>query len=280
MSSITIKASLNDEMRRLTVCNGTELTQLRAILAARFEIPDAFALKWIDEDGDAVTIANHDDLTEALATSGGKLRLLLSTHTTTLPAPATPPAPAAANAANQPLPCNALKGLLGGLMANLATELPKIAATAKDAAEKAQKAAKEAGDKASQASQAHPGKTVHLGVTCDVTGQSPIVGTRYHKKNEDYDLCEDAFQKLSEEEKAAYEALDRPSMVGFNLGALPGGLPAGLPAGFPGGLPAGFPAGLPAGFPAGLPLVSLLEWTASCRTVSCRMASRLCMRPR
>lgn len=32
--------------------------------------------------------------------------------------------------------------------------------------------------------------TVHHGYTCDVTGMSPIVGTRWHKRGANYDLCD------------------------------------------------------------------------------------------
>jgi len=48
---------------------------------------------------------------------------------------------------------------------------------------------------------------VHFGFTCDASEMSPIVGTRYHKKGYDYDLCEKEFQKLPECEKAKYEAI-------------------------------------------------------------------------
>lgn len=53
---------------------------------------------------------------------------------------------------------------------------------------------------------------LHTHVICDVTNQNPIVGVRYHKVGEDYDLCDSAFAKLSEEEKAKYEIIERPGM--------------------------------------------------------------------
>ena len=37
---------------------------------------------------------------------------------------------------------------------------------------------------------ASPASTVHTGVTCDASGMHPIVGPRYHKIAEDFDLCE------------------------------------------------------------------------------------------
>jgi hypothetical protein len=54
----------------------------------------------------------------------------------------------------------------------------------------------------------HP--VVHHGVTCDASGMSPIIGTRYHKLGEDYDLCEAEFAKLTEADKSLYEKIDQP----------------------------------------------------------------------
>ena len=39
---------------------------------------------------------------------------------------------------------------------------------------------------------------------------SPIVGTRYHKSGQDYDLCEAEFTKLSEADKSMYEKIQSP----------------------------------------------------------------------
>jgi hypothetical protein len=51
------------------------------------------------------------------------------------------------------------------------------------------------------------GARVHDGVTCDASGMSPIVGTRFHKIGEYYDLCEAEFAKLSEGDKALFEKI-------------------------------------------------------------------------
>jgi hypothetical protein len=51
------------------------------------------------------------------------------------------------------------------------------------------------------------GPRVHEGVTCDASGMNPIVGTRFHKIGEDYDLCEAEFAKLSEADKALFEKI-------------------------------------------------------------------------
>jgi len=51
---------------------------------------------------------------------------------------------------------------------------------------------------------------VHEGVTCDKSGQKPIVGVRYHLKGHDYDLCEAEFMKLDEREKALFVKIPPP----------------------------------------------------------------------
>ena len=57
---------------------------------------------------------------------------------------------------------------------------------------------------------------MHPNVICDVTGHK-IVGMRYHKKGEDYDLCEAEFTKLGAEEQAQYEKISRPGADPVNV---------------------------------------------------------------
>jgi len=51
---------------------------------------------------------------------------------------------------------------------------------------------------------------VHYHYTCDESGVSPIVGLRFHKIGENFDLCVSEFAKLSEEEKRKYEIFNHP----------------------------------------------------------------------
>ena len=44
-------------------------------------------------------------------------------------------------------------------------------------------------------------------IMCDVSGMHPILGNRYHKMGEDYDLCETAFNNLAEADRALYEVI-------------------------------------------------------------------------
>lgn len=56
-------------------------------------------------------------------------------------------------------------------------------------------------------------RAIHPGVICDLSGMSPIIGTRYHKIGEDFDVCETEFKKLPVAEKAKYESIVRPGAV-------------------------------------------------------------------
>jgi len=57
----------------------------------------------------------------------------------------------------------------------------------------------------------------HLGVVCDVTGQMPIIGTRFTKpaagqEGETYDICEAAYAELGHEEQESFEAVPSPDI--------------------------------------------------------------------
>ena len=48
----------------------------------------------------------------------------------------------------------------------------------------------------------------HPEVACDGSGQSPIVGTRFHRTGHNFDLCRAEFAKLPEAEKVQFEAME------------------------------------------------------------------------
>ena len=56
----------------------------------------------------------------------------------------------------------------------------------------------------------NPPEGSHEGTFCDRSGQSPIVGKRYHLRGEDYDLCEAEYNKLTDDEKLLYEEISPP----------------------------------------------------------------------
>ena len=50
----------------------------------------------------------------------------------------------------------------------------------------------------------------HPGVTCDRSGQSPIVGNRYKMRDENYDVCEAEYEQMPSEEQAEYTKIAPP----------------------------------------------------------------------
>jgi len=55
-----------------------------------------------------------------------------------------------------------------------------------------------------------PRSQIHSNVTCDACNMHPLVGTRYKKRGENYDLCENDFNKLSASEKDQFLRIDHP----------------------------------------------------------------------
>lgn len=71
----------------------------------------------------------------------------------------------------------------------------------------------EAQDPIEQAEEAPEDPVQHIGFECDLTGMNPIVGNRYHKIGHDYDLCEEAWLSLPEEEQGLYTQVSQPGQV-------------------------------------------------------------------
>jgi hypothetical protein len=55
-----------------------------------------------------------------------------------------------------------------------------------------------------------PPPGVHPNKQCDMSGQQPIVGWRYHKRGTDYDLCEAMWLTLPAHEQALFERIAPP----------------------------------------------------------------------
>ena len=52
----------------------------------------------------------------------------------------------------------------------------------------------------------------HPGIVCDRSGMNPIVGIRYQLRGENYDLCEAEYEKLSDDEKQTFVAIQPPGL--------------------------------------------------------------------
>lgn len=58
------------------------------------------------------------------------------------------------------------------------------------------------------------GVPVHRGVVCDATGLKPILGNRYQLIGQNYDLCQLAYDRLSDADKAQYRLIDGKNLHG------------------------------------------------------------------
>merc|ERR1719158_918822 len=74
-STISFKAVLGDDVRRITAPATVSLAELSEMLQQRYGV-SSMTLKWTDEDGDMITIADDNDLQEALTSS--KLRIVVT----------------------------------------------------------------------------------------------------------------------------------------------------------------------------------------------------------
>jgi len=222
-STLRIKVTLGEDTRRISLPLGSDWAQLRAILASRFDIAAAIplSLKWTDEDGDLITIADDCDLREALSfvPPHQTLRLYLSTA----PKAAAEPSDAisALRSLNSALQLEASEETLKELAQGLSTAAPFLKELLASQQQQKQHRACffpfpgfggfPCGQRQQRREQKEDdGLVRHWGITCDKTGMHPIVGMRYKKSGEDYDLCEAEFAKLSAEEQQLYERIEKP----------------------------------------------------------------------
>eukprot|EP00750_Incisomonas_marina_P018566 INCI3016.1.p1 GENE.INCI3016.1~~INCI3016.1.p1 ORF type:complete len:667 (-),score=157.07 INCI3016.1:468-2468(-) len=213
--TIPVKYEFQGSLRRSTIDVPPRLNQLRQKLAKSFpEFAHLFSdreqilrLVYTDDEGDEITIATNDELLAAyrLAQEAGKvLRFTIPTLDSKLPGGSDVTRVVATT------PKNAAKSARKAAKKAAKTVekvAKKIAQVAKKAAKKAAKASKKPFNQAAKS----PVK--HWGVHCDATGQSPIVGPRFHKKGENYDICQAAFDQLSSEDQEKFIRLDNVTKI-------------------------------------------------------------------
>jgi hypothetical protein len=219
------------------------------------EFPSSFTLRYEDDDGDHVTVSSDSEMAEAfrLATAAkwSSLRLTVVPKPSAAPTPTAtvveetdrkaadewdfvPPATASGN--------KAASGMLQMILNLCATDKelqalasqPNIQAALQRAFSNDEMLRNPEAMESIMASlcesdpefaafhnlvtnkmNAQGPPAVHEGVTCDKSGMCPIVGNRYHKKGENYDLCEAEYAKLEEAEKALFETIARPHNEGM-----------------------------------------------------------------
>lgn len=237
-SSWGVKAQLGDDIRRIRL--PTTVAGASAILGETFAAdPASIQIFWLDEDGDMITIKTNDDIEEAIRSGASRLHLKTGGSAAAV---AAAPAPTPSSTAYS-VPASQTSVNVAALAAAKAQkeeaqlrlkvqkETQAAARAQARAAKKAMQEKRSLEQKAMQKARADAQKAradarkaaiqgkhqeaaaawspaaVHHGVVCDISGQSPIVGTRYQMRGYDYDLCEAEFNKLSASDKLCYVAI-------------------------------------------------------------------------
>jgi len=222
MSSIKIKVSLEDDIRRITVDRDSNFAAFVAEISTRFGIDAAVSLHWVDEDSDQISIKNDADLQEAfLSMQTGVLRVLASSAKT--PAKATEDACTESTEAQ--LRRVRTEKVLKGLAKKLEWAAPlaklflaKNGSTLHSVSSACDLFKLLTGAQCKQrCSKSDKTTAVHHGVSCDVSGMIPIMGIRYKKRGENYDLCAAEYDKLSSSDKEAFERIETPRSFLSNM---------------------------------------------------------------
>lgn len=243
--AIIIKITDGTDIRRFTA--STESLTFSTIYKNASEAfglgAKAFKLKYKDDEGDHITMSTDCELADAVAFTKTLeppvLRLTLEASRTRVEggSQTSNPKPASNTAAAPSADLDALLQNIKAQLPSLVEQLPEVvktmlpnmevdlsasaAATAAAAHAQAHTAAAAAHATAHAAAanlygNAHPAANpdmegYHPEVECDKTGQCPIVGTRYHLKGHNWDLCAAEYAKLPQAEKAQFEAIEPPA---------------------------------------------------------------------
>ena len=157
----------------------------RTLLGDEADGFNSVALRWRDEKGDLVTIASDAEYKELLgvARAAGWRTLRFEI-----------------NAAGQ-----GRAGAAPGARAeNMDVPVPRAGLDGAGRRERVRAGS----DIRTQQGGAAP--AVHYGITCDASGMSPIIGTRYSLPGRDYDICEAEFLKLDVEARRAFVPMSVP----------------------------------------------------------------------
>jgi len=178
MPSFTLKTLFKDETHRVKVNPiAFSFADLRTLLQSQYPKAARKQISYVDDEGDKITITSDAELREAfsvVADAGWKsLKLILGKKRVV-------------NAKTN------TKLEEGGSVAS-----PKAPAAMNKTA---------APQEAPAAPETEVERVVHWGYQCDVSGMKPIVGARYHKIGQNFDLCEEEFAKLLAETEAAEAA--------------------------------------------------------------------------
>lgn len=177
------------------------------------------ALSYVDEDGDVITVATDADLFESMQYTGGdKLPMLnvsLAGSTNqkmdsaagqeNKTAPECAPEPPSEPSQTKSAPRPALGPLVEDMFIQIGMAARDIISNLNTRFETEEHPVVDIFTSDNDSTD-----PVHFNVICDKSGMHPIIGVRYHKIGEDYDLCAEEFAKLPQNERSAYEAIAFP----------------------------------------------------------------------
>jgi len=246
-----VKASFNGDVRRISI-QPTTFENLKQILQKLFNnLPAFFVIKYQDDDNDLITITTDIELDEALSIATKKnniLRLFLESKVgVNQPAAATPSLSEqpkekekVENKPQEPFRLPNLGNPLGFLNTpNVNQFFQEVDKVMKPIMENFQARCPYTGPKTEEAkarcpytgpkteeakarcpyftqsqnnSEAASGSDVHLSVTCDGCGQSPIIGVRYKCANcGNFDLCSACEAKGVHDKDHVFVKIPRPT---------------------------------------------------------------------
>ena len=185
---VRVKTCLNGDYRRFTLSDEYTFATLRDRICSNYGV-DAFVVKYVDEDGDHVTVTRDDELHDAIADlpDGHTLRL----HITT-PSASKPPAPPGSAQSHAPRTLESPHALDADDDTDAdPMDAPPTRPTAEQMPEPVAQLLEKLFGLDSLVNTAPSGRLdMHAGVVCDGCDCHPIVGTRYQCTSEpNYDLC-------------------------------------------------------------------------------------------
>mmetsp|Transcript_69564 Transcript_69564/g.96726 ORF Transcript_69564/g.96726 Transcript_69564/m.96726 type:complete len:589 (+) Transcript_69564:109-1875(+) len=204
------RPNLPDDVRRFKLDAPLEFEVFARKIYGLFGV-NGGSITWKDEDGDAITIGNTDDLVEATRTSASTLKVYFVSRQPVNEEVfvAEQSDEASTDSSDGWEQVAAEVELDTENSADLGGEPETERTQAEEASVQVEEeASEEASDEAVQVEE--EAVVVHERVQCDATGEFPIKGNRWHKIGEDFDLCEVAFQALPESEKKLFELIATP----------------------------------------------------------------------
>jgi len=212
-ANMIVKITDGKDIRRFTVST-TNLTynSIHKHAADSFVKEKKFKLMYKDDEGDQITMSTDAEIQEAV---GLTLKLEPPVLRLTLVPIAKSRDPSPEKERETPNEPPELAQLFKNIKQQLPTLLENLPASIKANLENLDLAASIAAtaDAAAACSGANPATNpdmegYHPGVICDKSHQNPISGARYHLKGHNWDLCAAEYNKLSDAEKAQFEAIE------------------------------------------------------------------------